>query len=236
MTSIPQRADDELREIILGNPDLILEDPELMRTLVAQNGPSEASNVVDLRGVAMDRLEARLDRLEETHRSVIAAAYENLTGTNQIHRAVLRLLDPNDFEGFLTCLAEDVAEILRVDYMRLVLETGQASPDPALSKLGEVLVPSPEGFAAEYIAQGRGRMDRKVILRQVQPDNDMIYGDDAGYIRSEACLQLDLGEGNLPAMLVMGSEDPHLFAPSQGTDLLTFFANAAERALRRWLA
>ncbi len=51
-------------------------------------------NVVDLRGIAMERLEERLDRLEDTHRSVIAAAYDNLAGTNSIHRAVLRLLRP----------------------------------------------------------------------------------------------------------------------------------------------
>ena len=51
-------------------------------------------NIVDIRGIAMERLEHRLDRLEDTHRSVIAAAYENLAGTNQIHRAILRMMDP----------------------------------------------------------------------------------------------------------------------------------------------
>ena len=54
-------------------------------------------NIVDIRGIAMERLEHRLDRLEDTHRSVIAAAYENLAGTNQIHRAILRMMDPLDF-------------------------------------------------------------------------------------------------------------------------------------------
>ena len=47
---------------------------------------------------------------------------------------------------------------------------------------------------------------------------------------------LDLGPGRLPGMLALGAEDPHLFAPSQGTDLLTFFAGTVERAIRRWLA
>jgi uncharacterized protein YigA (DUF484 family) len=34
---------------------------------------------------------------------------------------------------------------------------------------------------------------------------------------------------------VMGSEDPHQFRASQGTDLLTFFTNAFERLMRRYL-
>ena len=60
-----------------------------MRALVAANERALGSNVVDLRGIAMERLEARLDRLEDTHRSVIAAAYENLAGTNQIQRNII---------------------------------------------------------------------------------------------------------------------------------------------------
>jgi len=37
-------------------------------------------------------------------------------------------------------------------------------------------------------------------------------------------------------MLVFGAEDPHQFSPSQGTDLLAFFAEVFERAMARWLA
>ena len=40
----------------------------------------------------------------------------------------------------------------------------------------------------------------------------------------------------VPGMLAMGSEDPHLFSPQQGTDLLGFFTGVFERAMRRWLA
>src|SRR6056297_1676158 len=113
-------------------------------------------NIVDLRGIAMERLEARLDRLEDTHRHVIAAAYENLAGTNQIHRAVLRLLDAGTFRELLDCLGRDVADILRVDAMILVLETAREDEDdPALDSLGEVLHVAPSGFVASYAGAGR---------------------------------------------------------------------------------
>jgi len=231
-----QKMDAQLRESILEMPELILEDADLMRALVAANETATGTNVVDLRGAAMHRLETRLDRLEDTHRSVIAAAYENLAGTNQVHRAILKMLDPLTFEAFLQNLSGDVANILRVDAMRLVMEAQNAEDDPAALRLKTLLSFVPEGFVGSYLKLSRPVGDRQVLLRQVTPDDDRIYGDAAGDIRSEACLLLNLGEGCLPAMLVMGSEDPHLFRPNHGADLLNFFAAVLERSLRRWLA
>ncbi len=234
MTSTPQ-IENSLRDRIIADPDVLLDDSELMRALVAANERSMGGNIVDLRGIAMERLEARLDRLEDTHRSVIAAAYENLAGTNQVHRAVLRLLDATKFEVFLRDLGGEVADTLRVDAMRLVLETHEGGTDPAVSRLGDVLTMVGPGYVRDYLTRGRNLPVRQVTLRQVQADDAALYGDKTDYIRSEACLTLDLGEGRLPGMLVMGSEDPHQFTPQQGTDLLGFFAGVFERTMRRWL-
>ncbi len=120
--------------------------------------------------------------------------------------------------------------------MRLVLETVQAENDPAVSKLGDVLSVAEPGFIDAYLTGGRNVPLRQVTLRQIQTGGDTIYGEAADWIRSEACLKLDFGEGRLPGMLVMGAEDPHQFTPQQGTDLLAFFAGVFERAMRRWLS
>ena len=117
------------RERVLTDPDLILDDRDVMRALITANDRQMGGNIVDMRGIAMERLENRLDRLEDTHRSVIAAAYENLAGTNQIHRAILKLLEQPDFETFLKVLGTDVAAILRVDRIRLILESPEATDD-----------------------------------------------------------------------------------------------------------
>jgi len=226
----------DLRELIISEPEVILEDRDLMRALIAANERVMGGNIVDLRGIAMERLEARLDRLEDTHRHVIAAAYENLAGTNQVHRAVLKMLDPDAFEGFLENLSGEISEILRVGAVRLVLESAVSADDPAVQRLGEVLTVAEPGFIDGYLTQGRNVPIRQVTLRQVQPDSNVIYGDTSDWIRSEACLRLDLGDGRLPGMLVLGAEDPHQFKPTQGTDLLTFFAGVFERAMRRWLS
>jgi uncharacterized protein YigA (DUF484 family) len=121
----------DLRDVILAEPEAILEDPAVMAALVAASERALGSNIVDLRAIAMDRMEARLDRLEDTHRSVIAAVYENLAGTNQVHRATLQLLTPVTFEAFLQTLGTDVTQTLRVDCARLVMESGHRSRCPA---------------------------------------------------------------------------------------------------------
>ncbi len=235
MSGKPQ-INDALREHLIAQPDVILEDQDLMRALIAANERAMGGNIIDLRGIAMDRLEARLDRLEDTHRSVIAAAYENLAGTNQVHRAILRMLDPIEFESFLRDLGGEVAHILRVDSIRLVLESVQNDSDPAVRRLGDVLSVAEPGFIASYLTGGRDVPIRQVTLRQIDEGDMRIYGRDATYLRSEACLLLEFGAERLPGMLAMGAEDPHLFSPQQGTDLLAFFAGVFERTMRRWLS
>ena len=225
---------DALRQKILDDPEVILEDQTLMKALIDANERTLGGNIVDLRGIAMERLESRLDRLEDTHRSVIAAAYENLAGTNLIHNAVLRSLEPTDFRSFLQSLSGDLLEALRVSRMRLILESKEHdSPSIGFEDVMSIVEP---GVIDHYITAGRNMTVRPVTLRQVSPASPDVYGDNADFIKSEALLKLDLGEGRLPGLLIMGSEDPHQFRPNQGTDLLTFFCSAFERAIRRWLA
>jgi uncharacterized protein YigA (DUF484 family) len=229
----------DLRERILADPDVILEDHQLMRALLAADRRAIGRNVVDLRGVLVERLEERLDRLEDTHREVLAAAYENVAGMNQVHRACLAVLEPTDFADFLKVLTRDVAMILGVEVIRLGLEAPAAAPGQPLGPAGplrSVVVALPAGGVDAYVTLGRPVGARKVTLRRLDAAPVDLYGDDAGAIRSEAALRLDLGAGNLSGVLAFGSTDPARFHPDQGVDLLTFFGGVFERSLRRWLA
>ena len=227
----------DLRDTLIAKPEVILEDRDLMKALIAANERAMGANIVDLRGIAMERLEARLDRLEDTHRSVIAAAYENLAGTNQIHRAILKMLDPPDFESFLKSLSSDVQQILRVDSVRLVLETARdGTEEETVRRLGEGLSVTAPGFVDDYMSGGRGGAPRAIVLRQTSLHSAAVYGPAADDVQSEAVMRLDLGPGRLPGMLVLGAADAHQFRANQGTDLLAFFAGVFERTMRRWLA
>lgn len=225
-------SEDE-RARLLARPELILADRDLMRALIGARETEVGENVIDIRGRAMQALESRLDRLETTHESVISAAYENQTGMNTVHRAVLSLLEPMDFEGFLENLETTVAPILRVETLRLVMETGGDLPEPESSG---PLVIVPENTIGGLISGGR-RMPRgdDIVLRPIAPDTLAIHGDARAPIRSEALLPLDLGPGRRPALLMMGSADTGRFNPAQGTDLLRFFGQCFRLVLMSWL-
>lgn len=224
-----------IRDQILSDPDAVLNDREVMRALIAADGSAHGSKVVDLRAVALERLEERLDRLEDTHRHVIAAAYSNLASTNKIHRAVLALLEPKSFAEFLALLADDLAAIMDVNSVKLCLEspavTEGDSPD-LRAEFGTGVTFLPPGQVAEYLAGGG---TKQVTMRALVEGLAPTHGRHAPQTRSEAILTLATGAGNLPGMLVLGSHDPDHFGPTKANDLLAFFASAFERVLQRWL-
>lgn len=224
--------DPGLRSRLIAQPDLILGDPELLRALTLAREAEAGGNVIDIRGRAMDALEDRLSRLEAAHGAVISAAYENQTGMAVIHRAVLALLEPQDFAGFVESLGTEVAPVLRVDTFRLIMESDDAGqPD-----LTGTLIVLPDGMVAELCQAGR-RAPRgdDIILRRAVSETLALHGRTVTPIRSEAILPLDLGPGRYPAAILMGSGDPARFSPAQGTDLLRFFAQVFRLVLLGWL-
>ncbi len=231
-------ATDRLRAEILADPEVVLTDKEILDALITKTAP-EGRNVVDLRGVMIDRLENRLEALTDTHRDVVAAAYENLAGTNQVHRAVLSVIAPQEFEEFLSALSRDVPNILSLDAVKVCLEgDGMRAGQPLGPKgtLRNVLVGLPLGGRAAYCSEMGGEDHGAVILRRTTRAGALVYGKAASGIGSEAVMKLDLGPGKTPAMLVFGSRETERFNAHQATDLLAFFAEALQSVLRRWLS
>ncbi|MDO5647974.1 DUF484 family protein [Paracoccus sp. (in: a-proteobacteria)] len=211
------RLDAETRDKLLADPSAILADRDLMRVLVAAHEADLGDNVIDIRGRAMQALENRLDRLESAHESVIAAAYDNQSGTAVIHRAVIGLLETVDLADLTHALQADIAPLLRVETLRLVVES-----EPVMPHLpGDVFI-TPEGAIDRMVSAGR-RAPRgdDIVLRPASPITQPIHGTP---VASEALLPLDLGARRPRAMMLMGSTDPRRFMPAHGTDLLRFFA------------
>jgi uncharacterized protein YigA (DUF484 family) len=231
----PQNA---VRDQILSDPNQVLEDRDIMKALISANDETRGQNVIDLRAIALERLGARLDRLEDTHRHVIAAAYDNLASTNQIHRATLAILEPETFAQFLMLLQTELGKLLNVASARLVLESPVATPEMETqlqAEFGSGVCFCAPGAINEYITRGRSNTIRPVTLRAVHDPDPALFGEATNRVTSEAILKIDLGKGKLPGMMVLGSNHTDQFTPQKGADLLVFFASAFERVLRRWL-
>lgn len=223
--------DAEIRARITADPSLVLDDVDVMKAVIGADDARVGRRITDLRGAMVDRLETRLARLEETHRSVVAAAYENMSGADQVHRAVLAILEPVRFSDLLRALDDTIPGILGVDALRLCLEG-----DGGLDAEGPLVALS-EGDVDRYLTIGRPGVEPHVALRAADPtDSAPIFGEMAQDIRSEAAIKLDFGGGARPGMLVFGAVDPVRFGADQGSDLIEFFGGVMQRAIRRWVS
>lgn len=213
---VTTELDQEIRAKLLADPNAILEDRGVMRALVEARESQIGENVIDIRGRAMEALEARLDRLEAQHEDVIAAAYDNQSGMAVVHRAVIGLLETVDLAEFATNLQADIAPLLRIETIRLIVEE-----TPEIAHLPEQIVTVPDGIIDRIVTAGR-RAPRgdDIILRPAVPLTKPLHGQD---VASEALLPIALGAGFPNALLLIGSVDESRFMPAHGTDLLRFF-------------
>lgn len=229
-----------IRSLILADPEIVLSDDMVMRALIGP-GAQGARNIVDLRDKLVERLEGRLKQLVHTNRSVIAAAYENVAGTRQLHRGVLALVDAPDLGEFLRRLTRDVPVMVGVEEGRLCLEAEVediVEADRVAEGLAGRVLLVPEGTVAEYfVLEGNlgadaGAGPGPVTLRPCGGEAELIFGP-TSRARSEALIRLDLA--GTAGLIAFGATDPDRFGPEQGTELLTFFGGVVERLLARHL-
>lgn len=224
-----------IRSLILADPELVLSDDMVMRALLGATAKG-ARNIVDLRDKLVERLESRLQKLVHTNRSVIAAAYENVAGTQQVHRAILALIDAPDRAEFLRRLTRDIPAMVGVEEARLCLEAEVDDIRPATG-LGEGLdgrvLLVPEATVGEYLMLEGDTSPGHVVLRPCGVEAEIIFGQMTS-ARSEALLRLDIG--GTTGLLAFAAQDPDRFGPDQGVDLLTFFGGVVERLATRHLA
>ena len=83
----------DIKKKIISNPEIILDDLEVMKVLFNSYNEATGENIIDLRSVAIKKLEAKIKQTETTNRSIIAAAYENISGYELVHKAILLILE-----------------------------------------------------------------------------------------------------------------------------------------------
>tara|TARA_B100001057_G_scaffold280734_1_gene281157 strand:+ start:738 stop:1430 length:693 start_codon:yes stop_codon:yes gene_type:complete len=228
--------EETVRAKLLSDPSIILDDQELMERLLTATDIKLGTNVVDLRHVAMNRLSDKLGELEGTHRSVVAAAYQNLLGTKQIHQGVVHLLSKKSLDDFVICLKTELLRILSIDCIFILLEKPDGSEDPLIpTKFRPNIQTVMPGFVNTYITQGGVTDFSKAKIRRATSVTNQLFENASIKIESEACLQLNLNENQIVGMIAIGSSDKNFFEPGQGTDLLKFFACVCEKILEKWI-
>lgn len=233
MSNSGQVAKEHIRAEIVADPTIVLDDVEVIKALATAANFAFADNVVDMRGMAMQVLENRLRRIEDSKRRVVAASYENLAGTLQTQRAVLAMVEPDRAERFFDVISQRIPEILKIACVRLLAEeNGKLRRVPGAECF---LVECPPGSIANYLEIQDIANCRDAILRGIESGDTAVYGDFGPVIRSEALVPLIDADRKQTWLLILGSPDPKHYQPGMGTDLLEFFGAVFQRVCRRWL-
>ncbi|MFM2042160.1 MAG: hypothetical protein RLY86_736 [Pseudomonadota bacterium] len=222
------------------NPDFLARRTDLIPLLVPPSA-DRGQGVVDMQVFLLERLRVELAGAQAQQRELIATTRANLNNQNRVHAAALFLLDAQDLSQLFRTVTTDLAVLLDLDVTALVVEgdggeagladqnvLDPAGLDPAgLDHAG--VLPVPPGMIDQWL----GRRD--VLLNADIEGLVEIYGPRAApAVRSEALVRLRLGPGGEgpQGLLALGSREPDMFHPGQGTELLTFLARVVERVVR----
>ena len=105
---------DKIRNFLIENPEFILEDLEILNSLLNSMPKQSGKNIVDLRSVFSDRLEEKYNSLKKTHKSVVAAAHDNISTVKSINRAILKVLEADTLNDFLQVLNAEIKPIFKL--------------------------------------------------------------------------------------------------------------------------
>ena len=229
--------DDKLREEILAKANEILNDETLLRALIGASDKNLGSKIVDLRSVAMQKMDGELKKLKRSNQQVIATAYENLVGMKQVHQVVLKSLEQNNFDEFITNLDTEACNILRVDCIKIGLETHSSlqNTDKYELKLSTLLDLYPINFVDRYISQGKNNSPDDVVLRPTPKGSEQLYGKLSKNLKSEGCIKLTIGNRKIVGILALASKERKKFTTEQGVELLKFMGSVFERRISHWL-
>ena len=210
------------------NPNFLNDQPQLLETLTP---PAERNGrrVLDMQRFVIDRLQRTIATVRARETEMVSSMRSSRSSTARVHAAVLTLCESGALENLTEIISNDLPTVLEIDVVMLAVEAEQDQLGSLRSTPGVVLIP--RGTLDTLVGAGRD-----VLLTSAPTAAETeLFGGAATLVKSAALLRLRLGRPGRPALLALGSRDPARLAPGQGTDMLTFLAEALGRRLREWL-
>jgi uncharacterized protein YigA (DUF484 family) len=209
------------------HPDFLNEHPDLLELLTPPDQRLGAG-VLDMQKFMVTRLRDKLAEAERVNAQLITIGQDNLKAQTLVQGAALALLTARSFETMIDLVVTRLPDLIDIEASSLCVESGVELPGKSSPAGVRVIRPG----AIERIVGTGG----EVRLIADTPGSRTLFGEMAPRIRSMALARLSFGPGTPPGALALGSAKPDGFAPTQGTELLTFLARIVELCIRRWLA
>jgi len=208
------------------HPNFLDRHPEALRLLRAPER-EVGDRIVDFQHFQIERLRRELTRVNQEHRSLIAASRGNLASRNRVHKAAVAIIAAPSFEQLLQTATTDLAVVLDVDVVTICVET-TATPGRKLTTQGIHVLK--EGTIEALLGT-----ERDALLVADAPGEAALFGGAAGLVRSQALLRLGFGRGSPSGLLCMGTRQPGRFHPGLSTELLSFLARVLGITISQWL-
>lgn len=210
-------------------PNILRDDPLLLAGLLPP-GHAEDGTVRDLQRYVIERLQERLREAERARHAVMEAAQLNLEAQTRVHDAVVMLAGAGDLDTLIRIVTRRLADTVAVDAVCLCVEAqegGNSLPAGGNAHGVQVLAP---GAIDDLLGP-----EVPYMLRNDVRNPSPLFGPQWHGIHSEALIRLHFGARAPGGLLAIGANDPDLFHPDQGADLLNFLARTLEQCLRRCL-
>ena len=208
------------------HPSFLADDLDLLASLLPSGG-QEGANVLDLQNFVIQRLQREVERLRVANAEVAAARDAVLAAQTRVHEAVLALLGARTFEHFIALATGEAAGLLGLDVLTFCLECAEEPLPRATFRgvhvLSEGAVDALLGRGCDVLIDAEGRPDERV------------FGPEAGIVRVQALLRLNLGESGPAGLMALGSRFSDAFEGEEAGESLRFLARVVEQCIRAWL-
>jgi uncharacterized protein YigA (DUF484 family) len=203
------------RALLLSNPDLMLDDTQLLQALGLR---PHADNVLDFGPAALARLQAANAKEITAREEVESLARANYTAQVETHAMVIDLLEARDNADLANRVNDGARRRFGLDVGAVALE-GHA---PA----GWRTLPS--GFL-DYVLGP----DETCAVGPCTGGRE-IFGEAAERVKSVALVRIGVFEPARHGVLAFGSSDADTFSTDMGVELIAFLARVVERTAARW--
>src|SRR5690349_12487410 len=117
----PNMDAEDVIDYLRKNPKFLQQNPEAMDFLVPPKMEG-GKGIADFQNYMIQRLKADKEQVITSTRELVENSRANMNNQQRVHKAVLRLLESNNFEDFIQSITMDLSTILDVDIAVLVVE------------------------------------------------------------------------------------------------------------------
>ena len=226
------KLDEDIRQKILKNPDLVLLDQEIFMSLISENNFSDDTNIVDIRNVFLKRLGTKLEKLKSANNKILKNAYENQLSVNKIHKCCLSVLESKTAQRLFMTIFDEFPVLLKITSLKLVLEkTFKIDGDTK-----SIIYVSHEELLSfsKFVGLTQSRL---VVLREnleYEKRANLGLNSSEDNVESEAILSIKT-KNKVIGFIFLESNDKKTFSIDQSTDYLEFLSKIISMQLEFFL-